>query len=273
MEKPLVSILLPIATESPFLDETLNSLMSQDYEHVEYVIVINHGDSHILNQVRTLMIGSRLKIVTVDQESNLSVRLNEGVQNCSGKYIARADADDCYPTNRISAQLAFLENSDPQVSLVSCQGNLIDSKGVTFGRIRVPTSTKNIESMLMFKNCLIHPAVMMRLEAALDFSYDSNLYSGEDYELWLRMGTKYRIANLDSVLIHYRVHGNNMSNRRLSFRSIAIVARRKWIYGQLKNFGRVRITVSIISWSLKNVFFGPQFLIQIRRKFLTNSSN
>jgi glycosyltransferase involved in cell wall biosynthesis len=247
--------------------------MSQDYKQVEYVIVVNHGDSHILNQVRTLLINSPLKIVTVDQESNLSVRLNKGVQNCSGKYIARADADDCYATNRISAQLAFLESSDPQVSLVSCQGNLIDSEGVTFGKIRVPTSIQNVESKLMFKNCLIHPAVMMRLEAALDFTYDSNLYSGEDYELWLRMGTKYRIANLDSVLINYRVHSENMSKRRLRLRSIAIIASRKWIYGRIKNFGRVRITISIISWSLKNVLFGPQFLIQIRRKFLTKSSS
>ena len=266
MNKPLVSILLPIATNSPFLVTTLTSLVSQDYKNLEYVIIINHGDDDILTVVHTILKESVVKTVRVDNDCNFSQMLNEGIENCKGIYIARADADDIYPSNRISLQLEFLENSNPEIAIVSGQGNLIDSHGVVFGRITVPTSYENVETRLLFKNCLIHPAVMMRREAALEFIYDSRLKTGEDYDLWLRMGSKYKLANLDVTLINYRVHSGNSGKHRILNSNLQQLARRKWQYGRHKNFGYPLIFFAVVSWSIKNLFFSPQFFLQMRRK-------
>jgi len=266
MNNPLVSILLPIATESPFLITTLTSLVSQDYRNTEYVIIINHDDDHILTMVQRILKESIVKIVRVDKAYNLSQRLNEGIENCQGMYIARADSDDIYPSNRISLQSEFLENSNPEIAIVSGQGNLIDSHGFVFGRITHPTSYKSVETRLLFKNCLIHPAVMMRREAVLEFSYDPSLEIGEDYDLWLRMGSKYKMVNLDFTLINYRVHLGNMSKHRITTSTLRLLARRKWQYGKHKNFGYPLIFFAIVSWSIKNLFFGPQFILQMRRK-------
>ena len=266
MNNPLVSILLPVATNSPFLITTLTSLASQDYKNMEYVVIINHNDDHILTLVQQILMESCVKIVRVDTTYNLSQRLNKGIQSCHGNYIARADADDSYPSNRISSQLEFLENVNPLIAIVSGQGNLIDIHGSVFGRITLPTSYKSIETRLLFKNCLIHPAVMMRREAALEFNYDPSLKTGEDYDLWLRMGSKYKIANLDLTLINYRVHSGNMSKHRLPIKVLRLLARRKWQYGKQKEFRYSLIIYALAIWSVKNLFFGPQFLLQIRRK-------
>jgi glycosyltransferase involved in cell wall biosynthesis len=266
MKKPLVSILLPIATKSPFLSETLESLTSQDYKNFEFILVINKNDNHLVEQFSLVLEDFIVKIVRVESTYNLSQRLNEGIRYCSGTYIARADADDCYPTNRISSQLNYLESADLNLAIVSGQGNLIDKHGFVFGRISVPTALKRVESRLVLKNCLIHPAVMMRTDAVKEFGYDIRLKTGEDYELWLRMGTKYQMANLDLVVINYRVHDGNLSKTRLPSFVVALIAKRKWDYGNSREFSLIWMFISISSWTLKNLFFGPQFVTQLRRK-------
>lgn len=270
MKDPLVSILLPIATNSPFLLETLESLTSQDYTNIEFVIVINRNDNHLVEQFSPFLKDFKVKIVLVEPTYNLSQRLNEGIVFCSGTYIARADADDRYPKNRISSQLKYLENADLKIAILSGQGNLIDKYGFIFGRISTPSALRTVETRISLKNCLIHPAVMMRTDAVKEFNYDSRVGMAQDYELWLRMGTKYRLANLDLVVINYRVHDENMSNIRIPFKDIRIIAKRKWEYGKSKKFSPFWILFSIISWTLKNLFFGPQFVTQLTRK-LRNS--
>lgn len=269
MKIPLVSILLPIATKSPFLSETLDTLTSQDYTNFEFILVINKNDSNLVEQIGPSLENFFVKIVRVEPTFNLSQRLNEGIRYCRGTYIARVDADDSYPQNRISSQVNYLESADLNLAIVSGQGNLMDKHGFVFGRISVPTVLKRIESRLVLKNCLIHPAVMMRTDAVREFGYDCRLTKGEDYELWLRMGTKYQMANLDSVVINYRVHDGNMSNTRLPLFGVAVIAKRKWEYGRSRGFSLIWMFISISSWTLKNLFFGPQFVPQLRRK-LTN---
>lgn len=192
--------------KADYLRQALESLAEQTLEADEIVVVrdgpLTAGLDEILNGS---VLGERLKIVTLATNNGLAYALNHGLAQCSGEIVVRLDSDDKALPRRIELQVARF-TSEPGLDILGGAAIEIDENGVEGFVWRRPLSDAAIRSAL-WTNPLIHPSVAFRRAAVAGLGgYDALRKRAEDHDLWVRAAASgLRFANLDEVLIQYRV--------------------------------------------------------------------
>jgi glycosyltransferase involved in cell wall biosynthesis len=205
-----VDVLLPVRLPAPWLKETLKGLSAQTTSLWHLVCVIHGDEGNIADLIYKF--APNATIVSVPAERSFVDALNAGLEKCDSPYIARIDADDIPEPERIEAQSQFLD-ANPSVGLVCSNVTWIDSDGDT---IRVDRIDKlPIIKGLRWKNIIAHPSVMMRRQAVLEVDgYNERATHAEDYEMWLRLATRWELARIEEPLIRYRVHDGQVTKTK-----------------------------------------------------------
>lgn len=201
-----ISVLLPVYNCEQFIYEAVNSVLSQTYEDFELLIIDDCSTDNTLKIVKKFK-DSRILIIQKEKNTGYTDSLNYGITIANGEYIARMDGDDICLPERFEKQVAFLENN-PNVILCGTSIQIIGSNTI----IRHPSKHEDIVVKLCFGTSFCHPSVMGRREMFLENKYDKNFEPAEDYDLWTRLAVKEELANLDEVLLFYRVYKNQISN-------------------------------------------------------------
>ena len=211
---PKVTVLLPVFNADAFLREAVESILAQSYTNFE-LLAINDGSTDHSREILASFSDSRLKIIDNDFNRGLVYTLNRGIDLAKGIYIARMDADDIALSERLELQTRYLDET-PNVALVGGQAEFIDSKNKTFMFCKVPQTHDEIISQIFSCNCFIHPSVMFRANIVRDLGgYCHDALNAEDYDLWLRIIENHDVANLSEILVRYRIHPNQVSQRKL----------------------------------------------------------
>jgi hypothetical protein len=81
---------------------------------------------------------------------------------------------------------------------------------------RYPTFDEDIRSEFVFNSALVHSSVMVRKATfeRLNLRYDESVARAQDFELWTRAAPQIQFANLDSVLVRYRVHPDQVGSKQ-----------------------------------------------------------
>ena len=213
MHSDLVSILIPVHKENPFLREALKSLLDQSYKNIEILFL----DNSVAGLDPTIWEVSKLiRYIKVPGEYGLSQTLNVGIKESLGVYIARMDYDDVSYINRIHEQVKFM-NLNTNVGICGTFAEVIGlsiDRNVKPGQIITrPTQPESIVEYLLYKNPLLHPTVMMRRELVLKYGlqYREKFDSAEDLDFWVRAVKYFDIANIPIPLIKYRIHESQYS--------------------------------------------------------------
>ena len=209
--EPEISVLLPVYNAAPFLGPALASLAAQRGANFEVIAVdggSTDGSRERLEEAQREF--PWLRVLTQPQ-TGIARALNCAWTESRGQFIARMDADDVAVPDRLAVQAEFLR----QTPAVGVCGSWFRTFGAAQGRVvKVPTSDSAIRARLVFGSAFAHPAVMMRREVAerVEGPYDSAAVA-EDYELWLRLAERTRFHNLPKVLLHYRLHAAQLTQR------------------------------------------------------------
>ena len=124
---PLVSVVIPCYNHGRYISSSIASVLSQDYPHIELIVVNDGSQDDSLEIMRNLQ--ASYGFVVIDQANGgVTLASEAGCKVASGKYVVIFDADDVMPPYRISKQVDFFE-SHPGVGC--CGGNFvyIDSDG------------------------------------------------------------------------------------------------------------------------------------------------
>jgi len=114
---PLISIIVPIYNVGPYLEQCLNSIISQTYKHIEILCVNNNSTDNSLEIAQKFaQDDTRIKILNC-AEQGLSSTRNTGIDASSGEYIAFIDSDDWI--SPLYTELLLL-NIQEQKSDISC---------------------------------------------------------------------------------------------------------------------------------------------------------
>jgi len=211
-QAPLVSIVLPVYNGEKYLTASLDSVIAQTYQNWELVI-INDGSTDDTENLILDYQDKRIKYLPNDSNRGIIFSLNKGLQESSGVYIARLDADDIALPYRIAKQVEFLsENLD--YAMCGSYFQTIDSNGRLLKNVAFPANNRDAQSYLLLHNCFCHSAIMMRSNIAKELKYDEKFQVCEDYDLWYRISRTGKILNLPVFATMYRVHDNNMSTRK-----------------------------------------------------------
>ena len=202
----MITILMPIFNGIEFIDESVGSILNQEYEDWELLIGINgHPKNSNEYQIATTYEKNNSKIRVFDfyDIKGKSNTLNELVKHANADYIALLDVDDIWTENKLKMQSVFLYNYD-----------VIGSKCVYFGEIEgvVPDIPMGDVSEVDFKsvNPIINSSSIIRKELC---HWDSIFDSCEDYELWLRLRkNQKKFYNLNEITVKHRIHASSSFN-------------------------------------------------------------
>ena len=211
---PIVSVLLPVYNAEPYLREAVESVLSQSFADFELVVINDGSTDNSLPILRGYgEKDPRVRVVTRENRG-ITATLNELIGLARGKYAARMDADDISEPGRLGRQVEFLENFMSHVA-VGTWFTLISDVGPIGTVVKHPRAHEEIEKQLL-SGCtaICHPTSMVRLDAYRAVSgYRPEFEAAEDLDLWLRLSEVGRLANIQDVLLQYRLHRNSVSER------------------------------------------------------------
>jgi glycosyltransferase involved in cell wall biosynthesis len=209
-----------------FLAEAVESVLDQTFRDFEF-IVIDDGSADRTSEILSAYARREARLRVLHQQNKgRTESLNIGIGLAKGKYIARMDADDISLPDRFKAQVEFMEQH-PKVGLLGGAVELINQNGIVIRTAWPPLEDAGIKSVLVQYNPMYHPAVMMRKQVALDAGgYRTAFSESEDYDLWLRMGERSQLANLEQVVLRYRVHPSQASIANMKHQVLCVLAAR-----------------------------------------------
>ena len=196
---------MPVFNAETYLAEAVESVLAQTFEELELVAVddgSSDGSRAILE--RFARADRRVRVVVNEQNQGISGALNRGWRMARAPYIARLDADDVAPPDRLSRQVEFLD-AHPAVAAVGGSLITIDASGRRISTRRFPTTNRAIQSTLLRYNCFSHPSMTIR-RAALEAVGGYRFRRIEDYDLWLRLSERFELANLPEPMVLHRLH-------------------------------------------------------------------
>jgi len=226
--KPPVSVVMSVFNGERFLAEAVESILGQTFGDFEFIIVDDgstDGSPRILHSYANG--DSRVRIYHQPNQG-LAHSLNRGCALARGRYIARMDADDVSVPDRLMWQVRLMEEY-PELGAAGGWVEYIDNQGRVFGDLHCPLDNQSIRSDLYQLGCpLCHPATIMRKSVFLATGgYREPFLDAEDYDLWLRFAEHSQLANLDRVVLKYRHHAGQVSDRRLRQQCLSTLAARE----------------------------------------------
>lgn len=209
--EPFVTVLMAVYNGQKYLKQAVDSVLGQTFEDFEFII-INDGSTDDTQAVIESYTDSRLVVVQNETNLGLARSLNNGLRLARGKYIARMDCDDISRPERLDKQVSFLEKK-PDVAVCGSHVHAFNSKSSDVWKY--PILPEMVKSCLIFNSSLAHPAVVIRKSAFYDsnLQYDVNFKQAQDYELWARASKFLKLANIDEVLLEYRLHEGQVGQK------------------------------------------------------------
>lgn len=224
---PMVTVLMPVFNGERFLSEAVDSILNQTFADFEFII-IDDGSTDGTARILDSYTDRRIVRVCKPQNEGIVAALNHGLDMARGEFIARQDADDVSAQERLERQVARFRKS-PELVVLGTAFRMVDRQGLE-RRVHVhPATDPAIRWQMLHRTGFCHPSVMMRADVLRrhGLRYDGGWLHAEDYEFWGRLLEHGRGANLDQVLVSYRLHGEQVSERNHEEqirRSVAIAA-------------------------------------------------
>lgn len=207
-----ITVLLPVYNGARTLSQAVDSVLRQDYEDFELLVIDDASTDGSSDLVRGYA-GRDPRVTALVHERNVGLArtLNEGLERARYDFVARLDQDDEALPNRLREQMSFLE-ANPGVAVAGSWVLHMGARPEHDRLVRLPTEPDEIAATLPHENCLYHPSVMLRrLEVLESGGYRGEFRNAEDYDLWLRLARVHELANIARPLIRYRFSVDGMT--------------------------------------------------------------
>ncbi len=204
---PLVSIVTPSYNQAQFLEETIQSVLGQDYEPLEYVIVDDGSTDGSVGIVERY--ADRLAWWTAQENRGQVPAVNRGFRHTSGEYMAYLNSDDTLLPGAVSRMAGEFE-SDPGLLLVYGDARYTDESSQVTGYL--PSREFDVATMVRSAdNHVVQPSTMWRREAWERFGpFDERGWYFFDFEFFLQFPPE-RVRRIPEPLSTYRIHAEAKS--------------------------------------------------------------
>ncbi len=222
-----VSVIIPTFNRKNFLKEAIESVLLQSYKNFE-IIVVDDGSTDGTRE----MIKSEYKMIKYIYQKNSgpSAARNRGIVEAKGEYISFLDSDDLWLKDKLKEEMEFLEENREYKICYTDEIWIRNGKRVNPKKKHRKYSGWIFEKTLPL--CIISPSsvIIHRSVFAHVGLFDESLFVCEDYDLWLRVSSKYPIYFLEKKLIIKRGgHDDQISNLGWGYDIFRVKALKKFI--------------------------------------------
>lgn len=200
---PSLSILMPVFKTASYLQEAIDSMLSQTFSDFE-LIVLDDCSPDNAEEILDRYDDPRIVRYRGKENQGLSNVLNIGLDLAKGRYIARMDSDDISLPDRLATQVDYLE-AHPDVDLCSCGMKLFGAKEGNWIRESDPEMVK---ITALFYSPILHASSVWRRDSFERFNlrFKQEMVPAEDYDLWCRALEKgLKLVNIPECLYLYRI--------------------------------------------------------------------
>ena len=202
-EKPKVSVIIPCFNQGQYIDEAVESVLSQTLQDFE-IIIVNDGstDKFTINKLKSYN-KPKCKVIHTNNQGLSSAR-NNGIIAASGEYILPLDADDKISLKYLEEAVNILDR-ESEIGIVYCE---VEFFGDKTGRWNLPDFS--VERILVM-NMIICSALFRKSDYMKTKGYNPNmLYGWEDWDFWLSLIEKgIKVYKLSDVHFFYRIKNEN----------------------------------------------------------------
>jgi glycosyltransferase involved in cell wall biosynthesis len=203
-----ISVITVTLNAERFLRQTILSVLGQDYNNYEYIII--DGRSHdqtlaIIEEYAAL--DARIQYKS-EPDRGISDAMNKGAQLANGDILVCLHADDFFADTSVLKRVAKLLENPSEIWLT---GGIryVDQAGSSLMDI---TARRFSYRRLLRGNIILHPATFVKRNTFMEVGgFSTVLHYAMDYDLWLRIGEIAPPLVIRDILTCFRVHGGSLS--------------------------------------------------------------
>ena len=205
-----VSVYIPSHNYGHFLEEAIQSVISQSFQEWELILIDDASKDNslqIMNKYKTLY-PDQVRVFHNKIAQGLQKNNNLAINESRGKYIMRLDSDDYLDENALLVMSTYLDNNQ-DIALVYPNYVYVDESG----RFLAIENRKKIGTETKLLDIPAHGAcTMIRKRVLKSVGGYSDKYKMQDgYDIWLKILHRFPVGNVQTPLFYYRQHGSSLS--------------------------------------------------------------
>ncbi len=201
---PLVSIITPSFNQARFLEACMQSVLSQDYPNIEYIVMDGGSTDGSLELIQKYQ--HRLSHWESLPDKGQTDAINKGFAKAQGEILAWLNSDDILLPGAVSAAVRALQ-SHTEVGMVYGDATFINAEGREIGDFAAAqTDLKKLQRGYVHipQQASFFKASLWKEVGPLDTSF----YFAMDYDLWVRLAKKAPLLYIPECWASFRLHGD-----------------------------------------------------------------
>jgi len=199
---PRITVVTPSFNQGQFLEETIRSVVEQDYPNLEYMVVDGGSTDNSLEIIRKYE--KRLAYWTSGPDRGQADAINKGWKRATGEILAYINSDDTFAPGALRLVAEIFARA-PALGLIYSRCRVIDERSAVIRERSVRSAS--LAEILCWSPSIPQPTMFVRRAAVEAVGFlNADLHYTMDYDLAIRVGLKYRMHFIPQVLANMRDH-------------------------------------------------------------------
>lgn len=249
---PLVSVVMPTFNRAMLFERALRSVLGQTYGNLEIIVVDDASSDNTADVVKAAQ-DDRIRYFRHDTNRGGSAARNTGIRAARGEYIAFLDDDDEWEPLKTEEQLKVLEGQDYDAVLCTS-----DEHGARLSKFD-GKKTVGIEDLRRGRFTAGGTGVLMaRAKVIQETMFDESLPRYQDWDVFIRIGQKYRIGYLNKPFVRYNEGTHErISNKIINMPASALEKELRMVHKHRAFFGEKWYRLHVCRFMLYGIKYRP----------------
>tara|TARA_B100001564_G_C20471661_1_gene592883 strand:- start:43 stop:819 length:777 start_codon:yes stop_codon:yes gene_type:complete len=249
-KKPLISVIMNCYNGEIYLKESLASLFKQTYKNWELIFWDNFSTDNSYKILKNFK-DRRIKYFFTKKHSKLYKARNLAIKKATGEFVCFLDTDDIWNKDFLKSFLKKMTTNRCDIACAKYKIRNYKTKKTSLNEKK--SLPKIIKTQNLLDNYVIGvSSIMLRRKIFKKYRFNSNYQIIGDFDLFLKLSSKYDIHSIDKPLLTYRLHDQNFSVKKMN---IHIDELNNWYRSFSKKNKKIynlnKLKLYIFKWNLK----------------------
>jgi len=206
-----ISIVIPTLNQGRFIEETIRSVLSQDYRPIELLVIDGGSRDETLDVLKSYEAHEELSWIS-ERDGGVTDAVNRGFSLVTGDIVGIQSSDDLYLPGAF-AKVASTFGSDTELKLVFGEAEYIDEDSRIRGKSNV--GQFSLLAFLSRKSYILQSSAFFRQSVIAQIGgWKSEFSYVADNEFWLRICMNEKVKSIPDVLSQYRYHSKQRNTQK-----------------------------------------------------------